>query len=96
MENVTEEKLVFKWGTLKAWDIFTPKSMAAAEKYLSEEVSASAMAQRDTETQYKALIELIDAVAESGGAFYLDWAGEYVDRNGAIAYMEEYRRDKSA
>lgn len=81
------ESLTLKWGTLKRWDVNTEASIAALNKYFEAPVSMSAMAQRDTPDQKKAICELIDVL--DAELIYLDWEGRFVTKEKAKKYVME-------
>jgi len=82
------EYLLLKWGTLKGWNLESDASMAALRKYAEDDVSASAMAQDDTQKQTDALCELIDAI---DGEIINDWSGDRMSKDEAKKYVREYR-----
>lgn len=82
------EHLLLKWGTLKGWNLESDAAMAALQKYADAgEVSASAMAQHDTDAQKQALCDLIDAV---DGEIQNDWSGEMMTKDEAKSYVLNY------
>ena len=85
------ESLSLKWGTLKAWNLKTEASMAAARKYHEAGVvSMSAMAQRDNQAQKDALCELIDVI--DCETIYLDWDNKDVSKDEAKESVRGYNR----
>jgi len=85
------ESLSLKWGTIKAWNLKTEASRAAMRRYCETcVVSASAMAQRDSQAQKDALCELIDVV--DCETIYLDWDDKYVSKEEAKEYVRNYNR----
>lgn len=83
------EYLLLKWGALKAWNLKSEASKAAAQKYAAGGMSASAMCQHDTEAQKAALCDLIDAI---DGEISNDWSGEPMTKDEAKRYVLEYGR----
>ena len=87
---MSEEYLVLKWGTLKAWDFNeNEKCREAFAKYVDLGSSISAMAQHDTPEQKQLICEIIDAV---DGPISNDWSGESYTKEQAKKYVQEYRR----
>ena len=60
------------------------------DRYYEDPVSMSAAAQKDTDNQQQAVLDLIDAVADAGGEIYSDWSGETYTRETAKQYILEY------
>lgn len=94
MTDETEKpELLLKWGTLKGWSGFSegglPREKMQAYADISG-MSCSAMAQENTQTHKEALCDVIDAVCDAGGTIYNDWDGEYMDRDEAKKYVQEY------
>ena len=82
------DSLLLKRGTLKGWDMKSEAAKAAAAAYLNAgPQTMSAMAQRDTEDQKKALCDLIDAI---DGTITNDWSGEDMSKDEAKRYVMEY------
>jgi hypothetical protein len=81
------ERLTFKWGTLKTWNLKTEKSQGVMKEYIALGASMSAMAQRDTPEQKKLLCDLIDAV---DGPIHNDWSGYTMSKEEAKIYVMEY------
>lgn len=82
--------LLLKWGTLKGWNLESEAAKRAAQVYMGAgSHSLSAMAQRDTDEQKKALCDLIDAI---DGTITNDWSGEDMSKDEAKRYVMEYRR----
>ena len=85
------EALTLKWGTLKAWDLTTDASKAAAQRYFDAgSVLMSAAMQRDNADQKQALCDLIDVL--DAETVYLDWDGKDVSKDEAKKYVREYSR----
>lgn len=89
---MSEEHLLLKWGTLKAWRAESEASKAALEKYFADPVSMGAAQQKDTGTQRQAICELIDAI---DGPIGNDWTGEAMTKDEAKKYVMEYGKPKS-
>lgn len=88
---MSEDRLVLKWGTIKAWDFNgNPEADKLVKQYLEGGASMSAIMQRDTPEQKKILCDLIRI---HKGTIYLDWDGKYVTPNEAIAYIENYGKN---
>ena len=84
-----QEYLHLKWGTLKRWNFFTEKTLAAVDVYNEAgSQSFSAMMQRDNEAQKKALCGIIDAL--DAETIYLDWDGVDVSKEEAKKYVMGY------
>ena len=82
---MSEDYISLKWGTLKAWNLTTPKGLELLRQYAEIGSSISAMAQRDTPEQKALICEMID---ECGAEkIYLDWDGEYVSKEEAKKYV---------
>lgn len=85
-----KERLTLKWGTLKAWELDeSGPAFAALKRYAEEPISMSAAAQKDSDTQKKAICEIIDALDNE--TVYLDWDGIDVSKEDAKKYVMEYR-----
>lgn len=84
--------LGLKWGSVKfckGVEEGTPAHDALV-RYYEDPVSMSAAAQKDTDNQQQAVLDLIDAVADAGGEIYSDWSGETYTRETAKQYILEY------
>ena len=92
MTEIVRDAIALKWGNLKRWDIKSDKAQECLDRYFAEPVAYGAAQQENTGTQIQALLDLCDAVAESGGTIYLDWDGVYVDAAEAKQYINEYPR----
>ena len=80
--------LLFKWGSLKGWNVKGNElAIRALTQWLELGVSYSAMAQHDTPEQKEALCRLIDA---HEGDIQNDWSGEKYTKEQAKAYIMEY------
>lgn len=92
-EEIEQDELTLKWGTLKAWHFRSlddnPELNEALDFY-NESVSqsVSAMAQDRTGLHNEALCKIIDAVRCD--EIYLDWDGKYVSKEEAKKYVNEY------
>ena len=84
------EHISLKWGTLKAWDLETPKCLEIAKKYIELGLCASAACQNDTPEQKDLLCQLVDAC--NAEEIFLDWNGVYVSKEEAKKYIMEYGR----
>lgn len=88
-----EQELILKWGTVKGWSgcaegtPFREKLQAYSD---ISGMSFSAMTQDNTQAHKDALCEVIDAVCDAGGKIYNDWSGEYMTREDAKSYVQEY------
>lgn len=84
------ESLLLKWGTLKGWDLNGDgPAMSALRRYHEEPTTFGAMQQRDTESQKKAICEIIDAL---DGEIQNDWTGEMMTKDEAKQYVLNYGR----
>ena len=82
--NMKEEHLTLKWGTLKDWH-FEEWARPLMEEYNKIGSSISAVMQKDTQRQKEIICEIIDK-----GSFkkvYLDWDGKYVSKKKAKEYV---------
>ena len=84
------EHLSLKWGTVKAWNLEKPESIALLQRWREGGVSMSAMAQHDTAAQKAIICELIDVV--DADQIFLDWDERYVSKGEAKRYVMEYGR----
>ena len=82
-------KLVLKWGTVKAWDLESDEAMAALKKWSDYGVSMSAAMQKDSPEQKQALLEAIDLMDE----IWLDWEDKKVTKEEAKAYVINYDKN---
>ena len=80
--------ITLKWGTLKGWDIVTPRGLELLQKYYDLGTTFSAAMQRDTPEQKQILCELIDECNDPRGIF-LDWDEVYVSKETAKRYVME-------
>jgi len=91
--NNMSDKLTLKWGTIKSWSFKdNTKAMSLLEEYFKIGSSASAMCQQDTDRQKEIICELIDV--GNFDTVYLDWSGEYLDKEKAKDYVLNYRASK--
>ncbi len=81
-------RLVLKWGTVKAWDLETDDARAAFQKWASYGMCMSAVRHRDTPEQRQALLAVIDCMDE----ITLDLEGRTVSRDEAKEYVRTYGR----
>ena len=84
---MSDEYLLLKWGSLKAWNVESEAAVAAFNKWAEGGVSMSAAMQHDSDDQKKALCELIDAI---DGEIQNDWTGEPMTKDEAKKYVTEY------
>lgn len=85
---MTEQYLLLKWGSVKGWNVTgNEKALEALQRYHAEPVSMSAMAQKDTEAQKQAVLDLIDAI---DGDIQNDWDGKHYTKEEAKKYILEY------
>jgi hypothetical protein len=82
------DHITLKWGTLKSWKLSSDKGKDLLRKYIEIGASMSAMLQRDTPEQKKLICEMIDECDAS--EIYLDWDDEWVSKEAAKKYVEEY------
>ena len=85
---MSEDYISLKWGTLKAWNLTSPKGRELFEKYVALGSSASAMLQRDTPEQKQLICQMIDECGAD--AITLDWEGIDVSKEEAKRYVMEY------
>ena len=81
------EHLLFKWGSLKSWNVENDKAREAFRRWTEGGVSMSAIAQRDTPEQKQALCDLIDAI---DGEIVNDWSGDTMTKVQAKKYVMDY------
>lgn len=92
---MTEQYLLLKWGTLKAWNVEgNDKALAALNRYHEEPVQFSVMTQHDTDAQKQALCDVIDAMPDDA-SISSDWSGETFTKETAKAYVLEYGKPKA-
>jgi len=85
---MSDEHLLLKWGTLKGWNLGDNEAaIAAFNRYANEPTSLSAMGQRDTPSQKRALCDLIDAI---NGPITTDWSGDKLTKEQAKEYVMGY------
>lgn len=87
-EEIKEEYLALKWGSLKEWS-FGEWARPLMQEYNNIGSSMSAIMQKDTPRQKEIICELIDR-----GNFkkvYLDWDGKYVSKKAAKKYVMEHK-----
>lgn len=91
---MTDQYLLLKWGSWKAYNLKgNEAAIAAMKRYNSEPVSASAMMQHDTEAQKQALCDVIDAMPDDA-EISSDWSGEKFTKEQAKAYVRDYGKPK--
>lgn len=87
------DKLTLKWGTIKSWSFKgNDKAVSLLEEYFKIGSSTSAMCQQDTSRQKEIICELIDA--GNFDTVYLDWSGDYLDKEKAKDYVLNYGTNK--
>lgn len=89
----TKDHLTLKWGTLKAWNLTSPKGQELLKKYHELGSSFSAMCQQDTPEQKELICQMIDEC--EADQIYLDWDGKYVTKDEAKKYVMEYGNQSS-
>lgn len=90
---MAEEKQDFislKWGTLKAWHTQSEEAKKVLREYFDTGPAWSAMA-RDTPEQREILIRLIEVA--NLNQVYLDFDGEWISKEEAIAYLRRRESD---
>ena len=87
---MSDEYITLKWGGLKGWNIdeSNEPAMAALKRYFNDAVSGSAMMQKNTEEQKRAMCDLIDA--STCEEIYLDWDGKTVSKQEGKDYIMNY------
>lgn len=83
-----DDHLLFKWGTLKSWNMNSDKGKVLLKEYFEIGSSMSAMLQKDTDRQREIILELID---ECDGVIQNDWDGEYYTKAKAKKYITTYK-----
>jgi hypothetical protein len=90
-DQMTEEYLLLKWGTLKGWR-FNDNNTAAHDafhKYRHLNWSLGGAMTQEMTDEHKAFVcELIDACT---GPIQSDWSGEIFTKDKAKQYIMEYR-----
>jgi hypothetical protein len=87
------QHLIFKWGTLKGWNLVgNDAALEAAKRYEAGGMAAGAMQQRDSDEQKQALCDMIDAI---DGPITNDWTGEPMTKDEAKSYVLEYDRNRA-
>lgn len=87
---MSDQYLLFKWGTLKGWNVEgNEKALAALKRYHEEPVQFSVMTQHDTAQQTEALCDAIDAMPDDA-TLQSDWSGEMFTKESAKKYLREY------
>ena len=81
-----DDYILFKWGSLKGFQLNSEKGKTLSDEYSSLGRSASAMCQKDTERQ-KELINLM--IDECDGTLQSDWSGQYFTKKQAKEYLNE-------
>mgnify|MGYP001213483123 CR=1 FL=1 len=88
MNELKNESLTLKWGTLKAWQLTSDKARELLKEYNEIGSSMSAMMQHDTPRQKEIICELIDI--GNFDTVYLDWDGKDVSKEEAKEYVMSY------
>jgi hypothetical protein len=86
-----KDSITLKWGTLKAWNIHTPKAVKILNKWASLGYSLGAATQLDTPEQKNLLCDLIDA--SNADTIFLDWDGKHVSKQEAKDYILNYGKE---
>jgi hypothetical protein len=84
---MAHEHLTLKWGTIKGWDNFTEQSQSIVQRFYSDGVPMSAMADRPDDDRRKILCELIDQL---DGEIWDDWNGVAMTKDEAKRYVLDY------
>lgn len=87
-ERKEEDMITLKWGSLKSWNIKTPKAFETLKKWAELGTSVSAIAHYDTDEQKRLLCQLIDEC--NLATIYLDWDGKDVSKEEAKDYIMNY------
>lgn len=82
-----KDYLLFKWGTLKSWQLNSPRGKDLLKEYFEIGQSMSAMSQKDTKRQTELICEMID---ECDGVLKEDWGGNYLTKSDAKTYILAY------
>ena len=90
-EMQTEDYLILKWRTLKAWNLTSERGRELLKRYFALGSSLSAMMQHDTPEQKELLCQLIDECAAP--TIHLDWDGLDVSKDEAKIYIMDYHGD---
>ena len=86
------DSLTLKWGTLKAWELYSPKAIAALDAIAAlGPRCVSVGLQEDSPEEKAALCNLIDAV--DAEFIWSDWDGERMTKEEAKKYVMEYGCD---
>ena len=82
------DKLLLKWGTVKAWDFETTecKAFELLKEYM-EDAPMSCVTDHPDESRKKLLCRVID---EMDGEIQNDWAGEMMTKDEAKDYVMTY------
>ncbi len=87
-----KDRISLKWGTLKSWNIVTPKVLELLREYSEIGASFSAMMQKDTPKQKELICKMIDE--SNADTIYLEWDDVDVSKEEAKKYVMEYRKDE--
>lgn len=92
LENIKydtgKDYILFKWGTLKGWELHSEAGIALSKQYKELGSSPSAMTQEDTPEQKEIICKMID---ECDGLIQSDWSGEYFTKQQAKEYIRGYK-----
>ena len=87
------DHLLFKFGTLKSWELTSDKGKELLQKYFALGSSGATMTQHDTPEQKELICQMID---ECDGGIQSDWTGEFFTKEEAKEYIKEYgKQDKT-
>ncbi|MBN9007557.1 MAG: hypothetical protein J0H40_19340 [Rhizobiales bacterium] len=86
---MSREYIWLKWRTLKEVASDDPRVLAALRKYHADTVMMGAATQEDTPAQKEALCEMIDVIAENGGAIINAWTMQPMTAEQAKKYVKE-------
>ena len=78
------DHLLLKWGTLKSWQVSSPKAAEALQEFFGLGVPWGAMLHHPTERQKELLCIVID---ECDGTIQKDWDGEMLTKQAAKDYV---------
>jgi hypothetical protein len=81
--------LLFKWGTLKGWNVPEGKPLELLQKAMID-APISTMCDRPNDDRKKAMCELIDEMAKYNASFANDWDGDKYDAEQAKEYILNY------
>lgn len=90
---MSQDHLVLKWGTLKAWSFHTDAARALLREYGELGSAGGAMQQHDTPRQKEIICALIDE--GDFNTVHLDWDGIYVSKKRAKEYVMNYNKQQA-